>query len=197
VCRQSFSSRLNLADNTHNQTQRQRFHFYTSIPFAVAVVMLFMIGCATTPPVADIADASGDQVDRLKPAESETRQANTEDNNIEAPVEDNSQTSSLTGSEPVFGTVFPTFRNTAIEICTNDGGLPVIHLFSSSRGSHCEWGGSVYDFIVRYYTANGLIEAHHYDVLSGDDLLTEEIETEIPEDIFELYHRGNPVLKNT
>lgn len=180
------------ADNTRNQAQKQRSRFHTCIPFAVAAVMLVMIGCATNPPLADIADVSSDRADRPMQTEAEAQNTDIDDNNVEAPVEGKLQAPSLTGNEPVFETVFPTFRITGNEICTNDEGRPLIYLFTSPTCSHCKWGGGVYDFIVRYYTANGLIEAHHYDLLSGDDLLTEEIETEIPADILGIYNRGNP-----
>lgn len=182
----------NKADDTRNQPQKQKNHFHACILFAVTAVMVFMIGCATTPPLADISDVSDDQADRPMQEAAEAQNTDIGGNNVGAPVESSFQTPSLTGIEPVFGAVFPTFRSTGIEICTNDEGNPLIYLFSSSMCTHCKWGGGVYDFIVKYHTANGLIEAHHYDVITGDDLLTEEIETVIPADILEIYHSGSP-----
>lgn len=87
---------------------------------------------------------------------------------------------------------FPTFYKSGFEVCTNDEGKPVILLFSSSTCSHCEWGGEIFDFIVKYYVATGRIEAHHYDVNTEDDLLTEETETRIPPEHLRLKEHGDP-----
>ena len=95
-------------------------------------------------------------------------------------------------SEPASDPMFSTFNNTGVEICTNDEGLPLIYMFSTSQCPHCRWAGGAFDFIVRFFTAEGLIEAHHYDLLSGDDLLTESVETEVPADKLELYKNGSP-----
>lgn len=93
--------------------------------------------------------------------------------------------------DPLLSTSFPTFYRTGFEACTNDDGKPIIFMFSSSSCSHCEWSGEIFDFLVKYYMAGGFIEAHHYDVITGDDLLTEEIETEIPPAHIALKERGD------
>ena len=77
-------------------------------------------------------------------------------------------------------------------MCTNNDGKPVVFLFASSLCSHCEWVGKIFDLVAMKYMEDGRIEAHHYDILKGDDLLTEEIETVIPEKILDLYKRGSP-----
>jgi len=179
-------------DGMRNQARKPKGHFCTCVLFAVAVMILSMTGCATNPPLAEISDVSTDQADRPMQEAAGALDAEISGNNVEVPDEGNSRTSSSTGNEPVSETEFPTFKSTGIEICANDEGHPLIYLFSSSLCAHCEWGGAIYDFIVKYYTANGLIEAHHYDLISGDDLLTEEIETVIPADILEIYHSGSP-----
>lgn len=90
------------------------------------------------------------------------------------------------------GASFPTFDKTGLEACTSDDGKPVLFLFSSTSCSHCEWAGEVFDFIAQYYMASGLVEAHHYDVKSGDDLLTEEVETQIPPAHLQIKEHGDP-----
>jgi hypothetical protein len=180
------------ADDTRNQARKQKKYFRTCVPFAVTVMIFFMIGCATNPPLANKPDVSSNQADRPTQKAVEAQHTDIAGNKAVVPDEGNSRTPSSTGSEPVVGTAFPTFKSTGIEICTNGKGRPLIYLFSSSTCPHCQWGGGVYDFIVKYYAASGLIEAHHYDIISGDDLLTEEIETAIPADMLELYHRGSP-----
>lgn len=87
---------------------------------------------------------------------------------------------------------FPTFNNTGLDTCADDKGRPVILLFSMESCSHCKWAGDMFDFIVRYYQANGLVEAHHYDIVTGDDHLTDEIETEIPPAHLQIKEYGDP-----
>jgi len=94
--------------------------------------------------------------------------------------------------DPFDGISFPTIYNSGFDVCTNSDGKPVILLFSKSTCSHCEWVGEIFDAVVMLYVEEGLIEAHHFDRPTGDDLLTEEIETEIPEEFAGIYDRGNP-----
>ena len=94
--------------------------------------------------------------------------------------------------DPFDGTSFPTIYKSGFDVCTNIGGQPVVFLFTSSYCSHCEWLGKIYDVIVKDYIEDGRIEAHHYDIHSKDDLLTEEIETDISDEIYELFTHGSP-----
>lgn len=94
--------------------------------------------------------------------------------------------------DPFDGISFPTVYKSGFDVCTNIGGQPVIFLFTSSSCAHCQWFGKIYDVIAMNYVEDGSIEAHHYDLQTKDDLFTEEVESEIPEEIFELYHRGSP-----
>ncbi len=94
--------------------------------------------------------------------------------------------------DPFSGVSFETIYKSGFDVCTNIGGQPVVFLFTSSSCAHCKWLGKIFDVIAMNYIEDGSIEAHHYDVLTGDDLLTEEIETEIPSGIHELYLKGSP-----
>jgi hypothetical protein len=49
-----------------------------------------------------------------------------------------------------------------------------------------------FDDTVKEYIQKGLIEAHHYDYQLKDDLLTPEIETDIPEHHLKLFDFENP-----
>jgi parvulin-like peptidyl-prolyl isomerase len=89
---------------------------------------------------------------------------------------------------------FPTFQETDLDICLDDDGRPLILLFSAASCSHCEWVGGVFDAVVQAYMDRGLIEAHHYDMESGDDLLTEAVEDEIPKDHLAIGKTGDPDL---
>lgn len=98
----------------------------------------------------------------------------------------------LGGDDPFSEIFFPTIYKTGFDVCTNEDGLPMIFLFSSSTCAHCEWVGEVFDLIAKYYTVVGSIEAHHYDIHTGDDLLTEEVETQIPPAHLQLMKQGDP-----
>lgn len=87
---------------------------------------------------------------------------------------------------------FPTFKTSEDSICSNSEGKPVIILFTRIGCSFCEWISETYDSTVMEYIEMGLIEAHHYDMTTKDDLLTPEKETEIPEEHQKLFDRDNP-----
>jgi len=90
------------------------------------------------------------------------------------------------------GNKFQTFVKMGVDICTNDKGLPIVILFSESGCSHCEWIGETFDTVVMEYVKRGLIEAHHYDVMTNDDLLTPDLETEIPRKYLKIENQSNP-----
>jgi len=87
---------------------------------------------------------------------------------------------------------FQTFNDTGRGICKNNAGLPIVILFTSSRCTHCIWIGETFDSTVMEYVDNGLIEAHHYDLDTKDDLLTAAIETKIPQSYLEIDQHRNP-----
>jgi parvulin-like peptidyl-prolyl isomerase len=87
---------------------------------------------------------------------------------------------------------FPTFRDTGEDICTNDEGQPIVILFSSSRCSHCDWIEETFDSTVMEYVDMGLIEAHHYNMDTHNDLLKPDLEIEIPETYLKIMEQGDP-----
>jgi len=87
---------------------------------------------------------------------------------------------------------FQTFKYTGQAICKNDAGLPLIILFTSSRCPHCLWIGETFESMVMEYVDYGLIEAHHYDMDTNDDLLTATVETKIPQGHLKIYQLGSP-----
>jgi len=90
------------------------------------------------------------------------------------------------------GNKFQTFVKMGIDICTNDKGLPVVILFSESGCSHCKWIGATFDAVVMEYVKRGLIEAHHYDIETNDDLLTSDLETKIPLKYLKIKNQSGP-----
>jgi parvulin-like peptidyl-prolyl isomerase len=77
---------------------------------------------------------------------------------------------------------FQTFKSTGLKLNINSKGQPVILFFSRAGCSHCEWISETFDTLALEYMKKGLIEAHHYDVITMDDILTITRETEIPKE---------------
>jgi len=90
------------------------------------------------------------------------------------------------------GKKFQKFVKMGADICINDKGLPIVILFSDPDCSHCKWIGPSFDAVVMKYVKRGLIEAHHYDIDSNDDLLTPDLETEIPLKYLKIKNQSDP-----
>jgi peptidyl-prolyl cis-trans isomerase C len=90
------------------------------------------------------------------------------------------------------GKKFQTFLKMGVDICTNVKGLPIVVLFSEAGCSHCEWVEETFDDVVMEYVERGLIEAHHYDIKTNDDLLTPELETELPRKYLKIKNQSGP-----
>ncbi len=75
---------------------------------------------------------------------------------------------------------FPTFKSTGKTLNVNSKGQPVILLFTGIGCSHCQWISETFDTTVMEYVEKGLIEAHHYELDTYNDLLTPVHEPEIP-----------------
>ena len=162
------------SENTCKLTCTQKKHG-GHMAVAIAATILLIFGCTTVPPSSYSSTVSTVSKEQPKlPAEATSKPAN--------PV----------GINPAPGGPFPTFEDTGHDICYNDAGLPVIILFSLSTCPHCQWVGDTFDQIVKNYVDKGLIEAHHYDVLTKDDLLTPEVETSMPKQFLQIGRSGNP-----
>lgn len=72
------------------------------------------------------------------------------------------------------------FTNTGQEICLNEEGKPKIYLFSTTSCPHCKWIKTTFDQTIMEYVAEGKIEAHHYELDTGDDTLTSTKEKTVP-----------------
>ncbi len=87
---------------------------------------------------------------------------------------------------------FQTFKSTGSPLNVNSKGQPVILFFSRVDCSHCQWISETFNSTVLEYVEKGLIEAHHYDTVTGDDLLTPVEESEIPEKYMDIKKDGSP-----
>lgn len=77
------------------------------------------------------------------------------------------------------------------EVCTEDG-KPVIRLYSTTWCSHCRWIASTYDAVVKMYVDEGLIVAHHWEIDTGDDMLTGRVEEDVPDSEMVIFDDVNP-----
>jgi len=77
------------------------------------------------------------------------------------------------------------------EACTEDG-KPVIRLYSTTWCPHCQWIGSTFDAVVKMYVDEGLIVAHHWEVDTGDDTLTSQVENGVPDSETAIFNGINP-----
>lgn len=141
----------------------------SGVRMTVITILMFVLCVAAKPVSAEVGNISGESPHRFLTEVPTSRE-----------------------DDPFSEISFPTVYKSGFDACTNGNGLPVILLFSRPSCSHCEWVGDVFDIIATYYMASGQIEAHHYDVETGDDLLTKEVETQIPSAFLQLKERGDP-----
>lgn len=71
-------------------------------------------------------------------------------------------------------------------------GKPVIYLFSTTWCPHCQWIKDTFDKVVKEYMASGKIKAYHWEVDTGDNTLTPEKETQVPNKDLSIYKEFNP-----
>ncbi|MBU1200594.1 thioredoxin family protein [Patescibacteria group bacterium] len=84
---------------------------------------------------------------------------------------------------------FETFDEYDSEICREDG-KPVVYLFSTTWCSHCVWIKDTFDDWASE-NVDGVV-AYHWQVDTGDNTLTEEVETGMPEEHRAVYEKFNP-----
>ncbi len=72
-----------------------------------------------------------------------------------------------------------TFGPTGNTPCLADG-LPIVRMYVKNGCEHCEWAGATFDRVAAEYVAKGKLRAHHWDFGTGDDKLSEVVETEVP-----------------
>jgi thiol-disulfide isomerase/thioredoxin len=84
-----------------------------------------------------------------------------------------------------------TFDSVSGDICREDG-KPVIRLFSTTWCPHCQWIGNTFDDVVQTYVDEGLIVAHHWEIDTGNDTLTNQIEQAVPDDEMAVFLEFNP-----
>lgn len=88
-------------------------------------------------------------------------------------------------------TTTSTFIATGDSLCVEDG-KPVIRLYTTSWCPHCAWTKDAFDSVVSEYIKEGKIVAYHWELDTGDDLLTEEKENKVPQSEMLAFSKYDP-----
>jgi thiol-disulfide isomerase/thioredoxin len=84
-----------------------------------------------------------------------------------------------------------TFASVDGDICREED-KPVVRLFATTWCSHCQWIADTYDVVVQKYVDEGEIVAHHWEVDTGDDRLTSQVEQGVPDSEMAVFTEFNP-----
>jgi len=77
------------------------------------------------------------------------------------------------------------------QIC-KENALPAVYLFSTASCPHCIWIKETFDRLAKEYASAGKIAAYHYDVETGDDLLTTQKESQLTAQANAIYSQFSP-----
>ncbi len=93
---------------------------------------------------------------------------------------------------PEKGPTIGTFQSLILEdgICEEDG-KPVIRLLSTTWCPHCKWIMPTFDGLMKELVDEDKIVAYHWELDTGDNTLTEEVETSVPAEDQEYYKLFN------
>ncbi len=69
---------------------------------------------------------------------------------------------------------------------------PVVRMFSASTSTHGNWIRDVFDSTVMEYAEKGQIKAYHWELDTGDNLLTEDVEKAVPKSEVEIFKEHSP-----
>jgi len=83
------------------------------------------------------------------------------------------------------------FSSTGSQTC-RENGKPIIRLYSTTWCPHCKWVKDTFDKIMKEEVAKGNIAAYHWEMDTGDNTLTEAVETAVPQAEQALAQQYNP-----
>lgn len=87
--------------------------------------------------------------------------------------------------------VIKTFKDNNNPVCKLDN-KPIVRVFSTSWCPHCKWITETYKNVMKEYTDKGKIIAYNWEIDTGDDLLTDEQEEQVPPSELAVYKKFNP-----
>jgi len=76
-------------------------------------------------------------------------------------------------------------------ICKEDG-KPVIRMYSTTWYPENDWIGEIFENVVNEYIQEGKIVAYHWQIDTGDNTLTEEIEENVPDSEIDILKQFDP-----
>jgi len=85
------------------------------------------------------------------------------------------------------------FEETGDEICNEE--KPVMRLYTTSWCEVCEESSKVFNQAIKNVAETGKIDAFHWSLDEGDDLLTEKKEGGLPQEEVDLFKRYSPENK--
>ena len=85
----------------------------------------------------------------------------------------------------------PQFSNSGNDVCTIEG-KPVVRLYSTTWCPHCNWVKETFDSVAKEYETAGKIVAYHWEIDTGDNTLTSEVENEVPASELTIFQTFNP-----
>ena len=84
------------------------------------------------------------------------------------------------------------FEETGDELCGEE--KPIVRLYTTTKCNACENTSKIFENVVKGFVSEGSIEAKHWSLDNGDNLLTEEKENGVPKEeveLFKKYGKGN------
>ena len=79
------------------------------------------------------------------------------------------------------------FEETKDELCSEQ--KPIVRLYTTSKCATCENTSRIFENVVEGFVSEGSIEAKHWSLDTGDDLLTGEKENGVPKEEVELFKK--------
>ena len=73
-----------------------------------------------------------------------------------------------------------------------ENGKPIVRLFVTSWCPHCKWVEPAFIDTAKYYTQTGDIVAYVWELDTGNNLLTPEVENKVPDSEMAIYRQFNP-----
>ena len=84
-----------------------------------------------------------------------------------------------------------TFLDTGDKVIMDSEGKPYVILFSTTWCPHCQWIASTFDSLAEE-PFSAQINLQHWELDTGDNTLTPEIETKVPQEMLSIYNKYNP-----
>ena len=79
------------------------------------------------------------------------------------------------------------FEETKDGLCSKE--KPIVRLYTTSKCAICENTSKIFENVVKGFVSEGSIEAKHWSLDNGDNLLTEEKENGVPKEEVELFKK--------